>query len=121
MTTLAAIQAEFNADVAYFNAQVQMMVRTPVVFIDPIPASQPMPAPFLESAVEIGDGFTLSQIDGGWELRRGRSSKGGIFIARFCQWSMAVKCAANLRFCFDCWDIETSFTVIKRYGGEVML
>jgi len=120
MATLMELQAEFNADVAWCDTQVQMMVRTPVVFIDPLPTPAPMPTPFLESAaMDLGDGFTLSQIDGGWELRRGRSSKGGIFIARFCQWSMAVKCAADLRFCFDCWDIETSFTVSERYEGTL--
>ena len=86
-----------------------------VVFIDPLPTPEPIPAPFLESPIEIGEGFTLTRVNSLWELRRGQN--GGIYIAQFVQWSEAVGCASCLKGNLDCWDLETVPDVIARYNG----
>lgn len=120
--TLTAIQQEFQQDVAWFQSQVEVAVRTPVVFIDPIPVCQPMPVPFLESAaMDLGDGFTLAPNCGQWELRRE-----GIFIARFGNGAKAINAAVELRFyCSlgsDAMDFVLEFIneTIERWGGVTL-
>lgn len=115
---MMTIQQEFQQDVTWFKSQVQAEVWSQVVFIDPLPSPQPIPTPFLGAEIiEIGEGFTLTRIDSMWELRRGRSKRGGIYIARFYQWPEAVGCASALKGNLDCWDLETVPDVIARYNG----
>jgi len=115
MATLMELQAEFNADVAWCDTQVQMMVRTPVVFIDPLPTPAPMPTPFLESAaMDLGDGFTLSPILDQWELRRE-----GVFIARFGNGAKAINAALEVRFYLALGLDDLATETLERWGGTL--